>query len=117
MATVSTPKALRHQCLDWHTQEVLARVLKEPLGLCVKDDHRAFEIDDDDRVGCCFEETSKLRFNFLPCRGVSNNADDESPRLGLQRLRLISTGNSLPSLRRPDNSLPSPIGRVWGSRK
>ena len=32
-------------------------------------------------------------------------------------LRLISTGNSLPSLRRPESSLPSPMGRVWGSRK
>ena len=31
-------------------------------------------------------------------------------------LRLISTVNSLPSLRRPDSSLPSPMGRVRGSR-
>ena len=32
-------------------------------------------------------------------------------------LRLISTGNSLPSLRRPESSLPTPMGRVRGSRK
>ena len=31
--------------------------------------------------------------------------------------RLISTGNSVPSLRRPYNSRPMPIVRVWGWAK
>jgi len=84
MANVSTPKSLGHQCLDWHTQELLARELEEPLCLRVDGDNLAFAINDDDRVGCCFEETSKPRFNFLPCSGVSNDADDESTRLGPQ---------------------------------
>jgi len=85
MVAVSTPKALGHQGLDWHTQEVLARVLEEPLCLRVEDNHLAVAIDDDDRVGCSFEETSKPLLNFLACRGVSDDADDECPRLGLQR--------------------------------
>ena len=61
------------------------RVLEEPLCLRVEDNHLAFAIDDDDRVGCCFEETSKLFLNFLPCSGVSDDADDQSTPLGLQR--------------------------------
>jgi len=32
-------------------------------------------------------------------------------------LRLISTGNSLLSLRRPDNSIPAPMGRTSGSAR
>src|SRR6476620_2245836 len=60
MVNVSTPKALGHRRLDRHAQEVLARVFEEPLCLRVEDDHLAFAIDDDDRVGCGFEETSKL---------------------------------------------------------
>src|SRR5213593_1050889 len=32
-------------------------------------------------------------------------------------LRLISTGNSVPSLRRPKSSRPAPIGRTFGSSK
>ena len=85
MASVSTPEAVGHQCLDWHAQEVLARVLEEPLCLSVDNDDRAFAIDDDDRIWRGFEEASKLRFNFLSCRGVSNDADDQGARLGLQR--------------------------------
>jgi hypothetical protein len=85
MVTVPAPKALGYQCLDWLAQEILARVLEEPLRLRVEDDHVAFTVDDDDRVGCRFEEASKPLLDFPTCRGVSDDADDERPRLGLQR--------------------------------
>ena len=114
MADVSTPKTLRYQCLDRHAQEVLTRELEEPFCLRVEDDHLAFAIDDDDRVGRCLEETPKPCFDFLPRGGVSNDADDESARLGLQRAQADFDGNSLPSLRRPASCIPAPIGRGTG---
>jgi hypothetical protein len=60
-------------------------VPEEPLCLRVEDDHPAFAIDDDDRVGCGFEETAELLLNFLPCSGVPDDADNQSTPLGLQR--------------------------------
>ena len=35
------------------------------------------------------EETSKLFLNFLPCSGVSDDADDQSPPLGLQPIGCV----------------------------
>ena len=117
MANVSTPKALGHQCLDWHTQEVLARELEEPLCLRVEDDYLAFAIDDDDRVGCCFEETSKPRFDFLPCSGVSNDADDQSARLGLQRAQADFDGELAAILAAPGEFSAFPHGTGVGLAK
>ncbi len=117
MATVPTPKALGHQCLDWHPQEVRARVLEEPLCLCVEDDDRAFTIDDDDRIGCGFEETSEPRFNFLPCSGVSNDADDERPRLGLQRAQADFDGELAAILAAPGEFFAFPHGTGVGLAK
>ena len=44
-------------------------------------------------------------------------ADTSMPSSVSIGLRLISTGNSLPSLRRPKSSSPDPIGRTRGSAK
>ena len=45
---------------------------------------------------------------------VPDHGDDQQPVLGWTGLRLISTGNSFPSLRRPDRSKPMPMGRLLG---
>ena len=79
------PESARAPVSRQATQEVLAREFEEPLCLRVDDDYVSFAIDDDDRVGRSFEETSKSCFNFLPCCGVSNDADDYSTGLSLQR--------------------------------
>ena len=114
MVTVSTPKALGHQCLDWLAQEVLARVLEEPLCLRVEDDHLAFAIDDDDRVGCGFEETSKPLLDFPPCRGVPDDADDQSTRLGLQRAQADLDGELAAVLAAPGEFSAFPHGTGVG---
>ena len=70
------PESARAPVSRQATQEVLAREFEEPLCLRVEDDYLAFAIDDDHRVGCCFEETSKPGSNFLTWSDVSNDADD-----------------------------------------
>ena len=45
------------------------------------------------------------------------NAMATPPSADFTWLRLISTGNSVPSLRRPERSRPIPIGRMRGSAK
>ena len=61
---------------------------------------------------------------FFSCRVRSNRFRSVTSRMELltrtpssvsSGLRLISTGNSLPSLRRPYRSMPPPMGRTRGS--
>ena len=80
--------------------------LEEPLRLRVEDDHPAFAIDDDDRVGCGFEETSKPRLDLLPCGRIPDDADDQSPLLGLQRAQADLDGELAAVLTAPGERRP-----------
>ena len=91
--------------------------LKSRSALRVEDDHLAFAIDDDDRVGRCFEETSKPRFDFLSCGGVPNDADDESTRLGLQRAQADFDGELAAILAAPGELSAFPHGTGMGLAK
>jgi hypothetical protein len=53
----------------------------------------------------------------LPLRNIGDEAEGQRAAAVSIVLRPISTGNSLPSFRRPESSMPRPIARVRGARK
>ena len=60
---------------------------EEPLSWVLRDDHCAFSQnrDDDDHARGLPQEPAELLLDFLPCSGVPDDADDQRPRVGLER--------------------------------
>jgi hypothetical protein len=103
---VLTAVARGDELLDRLPDELAARVAEERFGLRVDDRDAAALVHDDDGVGRRLEQRAKLllRAPLLKRRPPTRSG-----------LRLISSGNSVPSARRPYSSSPEPMGRALGA--
>ena len=84
-----TAVALGDEHLDVRTQELLARVAKEPLGLGVDEDQPALLVHDDHGVGRGLEQAAELRVEALALAEIGEMGDvaivlgDQGPSLSV----------------------------------
>src|SRR5436309_3052897 len=93
-----SPEALRNQDLNRLPHQFFARVPKQPLRLRVDQDDLALSIDDDNGIGCGFQQTPELLFGALALRDVANSSGDQGCLLRLERAEAHFHGKLRPIL-------------------
>jgi len=108
---------LGYECLHRLADELFALPAEEAFGPLVSEDDAAIGAGDDQVSGA--DSIRVRKFDSALLRSVRSRIAVETrttPSVA-SGLSLISTGNSVPSRRRPSSSKPSPIGRTSGLSK
>jgi hypothetical protein len=88
------------------------------LGAVVPEPDRPVCVTHDNRIVCELQKVgllSQYLLGSLALADIADRATDEDSLAVSRALRLISTGNVLPSLRWAARARPLPIGRVCGA--